>query len=32
MPRSVVEEGMKQMKDAGADLFGSDNIDELPIC
>ena len=31
MPRSVVEEGMKQMKDVGADLFGSENIDDLPF-
>ena len=31
MPRFVVEVGMKQMKEVGADFFGSENIDDLPF-
>jgi N-acetyl-1-D-myo-inositol-2-amino-2-deoxy-alpha-D-glucopyranoside deacetylase len=31
MPRSVVEEGMKKLKEQGSSFFGTDNIDELPF-
>jgi N-acetyl-1-D-myo-inositol-2-amino-2-deoxy-alpha-D-glucopyranoside deacetylase len=31
MPRSVVEEGMKKMKEIGSDFFGAENVDDLPF-
>lgn len=31
MPRSVIEEGMKKMKELGSDFFGTDNVDDLPF-
>ena len=31
MPKSVVAEGMKKMKEQGSDFFGTDNIDDLPF-
>ena len=31
MPKSVIEEGMKRMKELGSDFFGTDNIDDLPF-
>ena len=31
MPKSVIEEGMKKMKELGSDFFGTDNIDDLPF-
>jgi N-acetyl-1-D-myo-inositol-2-amino-2-deoxy-alpha-D-glucopyranoside deacetylase len=31
MPKSVVEEGMKKLKEQGSSFFGTDNIDELPF-
>lgn len=31
MPRSVIEEGMKKMKELGSDFFGTENIDDLPF-
>jgi len=31
MPRSVIEEGMKKMKELGSNFFGTDNVDDLPF-
>jgi N-acetyl-1-D-myo-inositol-2-amino-2-deoxy-alpha-D-glucopyranoside deacetylase len=31
MPRSVIEEGMRQLKEKGSNLFGTESIDDLPF-
>ena len=31
MPKSVIEEGMRKMKELGSDFFGTDNVDDLPF-
>jgi N-acetyl-1-D-myo-inositol-2-amino-2-deoxy-alpha-D-glucopyranoside deacetylase len=31
MPRSVIEEGMKQLKEKGSNLFGTESIEDLPF-
>lgn len=31
MPKSVIAEGIAQMKELGSDFFGADNVDDLPF-